>query len=389
LRTRKKVRPPVLPIDVSKLKTYPLSRRHSKVQLSDFATPWRRGRSFKAFLDTLPDMLGVKTLRAVAQAIVKARRRHRPVIVGMGAHVTKVGLNPILVDLMERDLVTAVAMNGAVIIHDFELAMMGHTSEEVDAEIDSGRFGMAEETGRMLNEAIVSGAKEGQGIGEAVGAYINLRKKQFPHHRTSLLAAGARLGIPITVHVAMGTDIIHMHPAADGAAIGAGSLLDFRKLAAVVAGMEGGVYLNLGSAVILPEVFLKTVTLGRNLGSPLSDLTTVNMDFLSHYRPLTNVVKRPTQKGGRGYSLTGHHEIMVPLLAAAIIEESGGRCKRPPTSFSARKRPQRTPEGTPPALTSPAASLDDLFERPPILTMDLGNTNIQEAPLALSPAHLR
>ncbi|WP_447985095.1 hypothetical protein [Nitrospira sp. Nam74] len=325
MQKRKKARPPVLPIDVSKLKTYPLSRRHSKVQLSDFATPWRRGESFKAFLDTLPDMLGVKALRAVAHAIVKARRHDRPVIVGMGAHVTKVGLNPILVDLMERDVVTAVAMNGAVIIHDFELAMMGHTSEEVDAEIDSGRFGMAEETGRMLNEAIISGAKQGQGIGEAVGAYINLRKKEFPHHRTSLLAAGVRLGVPITVHVAMGTDIIHMHPAADGASIGAGSLLDFRKLAAVVARMEGGVYLNLGSAVILPEVFLKTVTLGRNLGSPLTNLTTVNMDFLSHYRPLTNVVKRPTQKGGRGYSLTGHHEIMVPLLAAAIIEALGGR----------------------------------------------------------------
>jgi hypothetical protein len=322
---KRKARPPILPIDVSKLKTYPLSRRHSKVQLADFATPWRRGGSLRTFLDTLPGVLGVKTLRAVAQAIVKARRHKRPVIVGIGAHVTKVGLNPILVDLMERDIVTAVAMNGAVIIHDFELAMMGHTSEEVDAEIDSGRFGMAEETGRMLNEAIVSGAKDGKGIGEAVGAYINLRKKQFPYHRTSLLAIGERLGIPVTVHVAVGTDIIHMHPAADGAAIGAGSLLDFRTLAAVVAGMEGGVYLNLGSAVILPEVFLKTVTLGRNLGSPLTNLTTVNMDFLSHYRPLTNVVKRPTQKGGRGYSLTGHHEIMVPLLAAAILEAWGGR----------------------------------------------------------------
>jgi hypothetical protein len=322
---KRKARPPILPIDVSKLKTYPLSRRHSKVQLADFATPWRRGGSLRTFLDTLPGVLGVKTLRAVAQAIVKARRHKRPVIVGIGAHVTKVGLNPILVDLMERDIVTAVAMNGAVIIHDFELAMMGHTSEEVDAEIDSGRFGMAEETGRMLNEAIVSGAKDGKGIGEAVGAYINLRKKQFPYHRTSLLAIGERLGIPVTVHVAVGTDIIHMHPAADGAAIGAGSLLDFRTLAAVVAGMEGGVYLNLGSAVILPEVFLKTVTLGRNLGSSLTNLTTVNMDFLSHYRPLTNVVKRPTQKGGRGYSLTGHHEIMVPLLAAAILEEWGER----------------------------------------------------------------
>jgi hypothetical protein len=291
------------------------------VRLSDFAAPWRAGGSLGRFLTGLPDILAVKTLRAVARAVGLARRRRRPVIVGMGAHVTKVGLNPILVDLMERGIVTAVAMNGAVIIHDFELALMGHTSEEVDAEIDSGRFGMAEETGRILNEAITAGAKEGLGIGEAVGAYITLHKKQFPHHRTSILAAGARLGLPVTVHVAIGTDIIHMHPAADGAAIGAGSLLDFRKLTAVVSGMEGGVYINLGSAVILPEVFLKTVALARNLGHDLTDITTVNMDFLTHYRPSTNVVRRPTQKGGRGYSLTGHHEIMVPLLAAAIIEQ--------------------------------------------------------------------
>jgi hypothetical protein len=207
-----------------------------------------------------------------------------------------------------------------VIIHDFELALLGHTSEEVDAEIDSGRFGMAEETGRMLNEAIVQGAKSGMGIGEAVGAYIARHRRYFPHAHTSLLAAGTRLGLPVTIHVAVGTDIIHMHPSADGAAIGAGSLLDFRRLAAVVSGMEGGVYINMGSAVILPEVFLKTVSLGRNLGHPLTDITTVNMDFLSHYRPLTNVVRRPTQKGGRGYSLIGHHELMVPLLAAAVIE---------------------------------------------------------------------
>lgn len=318
-------RPAPPPIDLSKLKTYPLNRRHSKVRVSDFSTPWQPGGSLKRFLQTLPDILAVKTLRAVAQAIARAHRRGRPVIVGMGAHVTKVGLNPVLVHLMERGIVTAVAMNGAVIIHDFELALMGHTSEEVDAEIDSGRFGMAEETGRMLNEAIVRGAKEGQGLGEAVGHYINRCKGQFPNRQTSLLATGARLGIPVTVHVALGTDIIHMHPTADGAAIGAASLLDFRKLAAVVAGMEGGVYLNLGSAVILPEVFLKAVTLGRNLGHALEDITTVNMDFLSHYRPLTNVVRRPTQKGGRGYALTGHHEIMVPLLAAAVLEDLAGR----------------------------------------------------------------
>ena len=320
MRSRKTATSPLPPIDVTKLKTYPLNRRRSKVGIADFASPWRRGAGLKRFLDTLPDVLAVKTLRAVAKAIVAARRRHRPVILGMGAHVTKVGLNPILVDLMERGIITAVAMNGAVIIHDFELALMGQTSEEVDAEIDSGRFGMAEETGRILNEAIAEGVKQGLGIGESVGRYISTHKKLFPHHRTSVLAAGVRLGLPVTVHVAIGTDIIHMHPAADGGAIGAGSLTDFRRLAAAVAGMEGGVYLNLGSAVILPEVFLKTVTLGRNLGYPLRDITTVNMDFLSHYRPLTNVVRRPTQKGGRGYSLIGHHEIMVPLLAAAVIE---------------------------------------------------------------------
>jgi len=328
-KSSKKTRPSKLPhtalppIDVSKLKTYPLGRRHSKVKLSAFATPWKHGESLQKFLKNLPDFLAVNTLRAVAQAIAKAYKRGKPVIVGMGAHPTKVGLNPILVDLVERGIVTAVAMNGAVVIHDFELALMGHTSEDVDAEIDSGRFGMAEETGRMLNDAITRGAKEGWGLGESVGHYINRYQGQFPHRKISLLATGARLGVPMTVHVALGTDIIHMHPSADGASIGASSLLDFRRLAAVVAGMEGGVYLNLGSNVIMPEVFLKTVTLGRNLGHALTDITTVNMDFLSHYRPLTNVVKRPTQKGGHGYSLIGHHEIMVPLLAATVLEELG------------------------------------------------------------------
>jgi hypothetical protein len=313
----------IAPINASDLKTYPLKKRHSKVRVSDFAAPWRRGGSLSKFLATLPDILAVKALRAVVAAIVTARRTGRPVILGIGAHVIKVGLAPVITDLMEQGVVTAVAMNGAGIIHDFELALMGHTSEEVDAEIDDGRFGMAEETGRMLNEAICRGAAAGQGLGEAVGRYINRSAALFPHRATSILAAGARLGLPVTVHVALGTDIIHMHPSADGAAIGATSLLDFRRLAAVVAGMEGGVYVNVGSAVILPEVFLKTVSLGRNLGHPLSKITTVNMDFLPHYRPQTNVVRRPTQKGGRGYSLTGHHEIMLPLLAAAVIEALG------------------------------------------------------------------
>jgi deoxyhypusine synthase len=324
-----RTRPPVTtrklipPINVTDLKTYPLKKRHSKVRVSDFAKPWRRGDSFSRFYRSLPDLLGAKTLRAVAKTVATAHRKGKPVIVGIGAHVVKVGLNPILVDLMKQGIVTAVAMNGAGIIHDFELALMGHTSEEVDAEIDEGRFGMAEETGRMINEAIVRGAKDREGLGEAIGHYINRYQGQFPNRDTSILATGARLGIPVTVHVALGTDIVHMHPSADGAAIGATSLLDFRRLAAVVAGMEGGVYLNLGSAVILPEVFLKTVSLGRNLGHPLTNITTVNMDFLSHYRPLTNVVRRPTQKGGTGYQLIGHHEIMVPLLAAAVYEELG------------------------------------------------------------------
>lgn len=318
-------RPPSLipPINTSDLKTYPLKRRHSKVMLSDLAAPWKRGGAFSTFYSRLPNILAVKTLRAVTQAVVKAHRRRRPVIVGVGAHVIKVGLAPIITDLMERRIITAVAMNGAGIIHDFELAFMGHTSEEVDAEIDEGRFGMAEETGQMLNEAITRGAKDGQGLGEAIGRYMNQTDDQFPNRTVSILSTGARLGIPVTVHVAVGTDIIHMHPSADGAAIGATSLLDFRRLTAVVAGMEGGVYLNVGSAVILPEVFLKTLSLGRNLGHPIADITTVNMDFLPHYRPQTNVVRRPTQKGGHGYSLTGHHEIMLPLLAAAVLEELG------------------------------------------------------------------
>ncbi|MDT7043059.1 hypothetical protein [Candidatus Nitronereus thalassa] len=273
------------------------------------------------FLSGLPDILAVKTLRCLAKSIVQARRKGRPVIFGLGAHPTKVGLNPIIVDLMRQDIVTALAVNGAVVIHDFELALMGHTSEEVEAEIDSGRFGMAEETGRMINEAITEGVEDGFGIGGAVGQYIFRRRKQFPNWKTSLLATGIQQNIPVTVHVAIGTDIIHMHPAADGKALGEGSLRDFRQLTAVVSQMEGGVYLNIGSAVLLPEVFLKTVTLSRNLGQSLTNITTANMDFLSHYRPLTNVVKRPTQKGGQGLSLTGHHEIMLPLLAAAIIEE--------------------------------------------------------------------
>jgi hypothetical protein len=271
------------------------------------------------FLESLPDILAARTLREAVEAVATARLAGKPVVVGMGAHPTKVGLNPVLVDLMERGVITALAMNGAVIIHDFELALTGHTSEEVDTEINSGRFGMAEETGRFINQAIARGVQKGLGIGEAVGAWIEERR--LPNRKTSLLAAGLRLGLPVTVHVAVGTDIIHMHPAVDGAALGEGSLRDFRLFAAVVAGLEGGVYINLGSAVIMPEVFLKALTLARNLGHTVDRITTVNMDFLPHYRPLTNVVRRPTQKGGKGLALVGHHEIMLPLLAAGVLEQ--------------------------------------------------------------------
>ena len=307
-------------LNLARIRTYPLRTRHSKVKMSDGATPWRRGGSFQKFLQTLPDILAGETFKSVVSAIVKARERGKPVILGMGAHPTKVGLNPILVDLMRKEIITAVAVNGAVVIHDFELAYQGQTSEEVEAEIDSGRFGMAEDTGRILNEAITLGWKKGLGLGEAVGRYMTTHPKKFPHRRSSLLTTGVQLGIPVTVHVAIGTDIIHMHPNANGEALGGTSLLDFRKLTAVVSQMEGGVYINLGSAVFLPEVFLKTVTLGRNLGRALKRITTVNMDFLPHYRPITNVVKRPTQKGGKGYNLIGHHELMVPLVAAAVLE---------------------------------------------------------------------
>jgi hypothetical protein len=237
----------------------------------------------------------------------------------MGAHVIKVGLNPIIIDLMERGFISGVAMNGAGIIHDVEIAMVGRTSEDVAAALDGGKFGMAKETCTFLGEAILSNHKQSIGLGEAVGRSI--LDKGLPLKENSILAAGSRLGIPVTVHVAIGTDILHMHPAFDPQAAGAATHLDFRLFASMVAALDKGVYLNVGSAVILPEIFLKATTLVRNLGYTLEDFTTVNLDFIKHYRPLTNVVNRPTAKGGRGINLIGHHEIMLPLIAAAIIEE--------------------------------------------------------------------
>ena len=306
--------------DPSKIKTYSLKDRASKVRIDELAAAHKKGGTFKDFFSSLPNILAAKDIRDVAAAIVQARKDGRPVMLGMGAHPIKVGLTPVIIDLMERGTITSLSLNGAGIIHDFELAFVGQTSEDVDREILSGAFGMAEETGSMINKAIKDGNVKGLGIGECVGRLI--QGGEFPYKNKSLLAAGIRLGIPVTVHIAIGTDIIHMHPSFDARATGEAAGRDFQKFCSLVAELEGGVYINLGSAVLLPEIFLKAVTLSRNLGHTLKHFTTVNMDFIQHYRPSTNVVRRPTHGGGRGYALTGHHEIMLPLLAATINELS-------------------------------------------------------------------
>lgn len=306
--------------DLSGVRTYPLRSRKSKTRVEDFARPHAPGASLASFVGGLPNILAAADFNAVVRAIVNARRAGNGVLWGVGAHVIKTGLAPILIDLMERGFVSAIAANGAAAIHDFEIALVGTTSEDVDEALGPGRFGMAEETGRLLNGAITDGVAEGLGLGQAVGRFLVAKEPQFA--RMSVLAAAARLQIPVTIHVAIGTDVIHMHPAASGAAIGEGSLRDFRYFVSNVARLDRGVYLNCGSAVVLPEVFLKAVALTRNSGLPLTDLTTVNLDFVRTYRPETNVVARPTAGTGRGYSLVGHHEIMIPLLAAAVIELS-------------------------------------------------------------------
>jgi hypothetical protein len=275
------------------------------------------GASLGAFVDSLPDILAAADFKAVVRAIVDAKRASG-VVWGIGAHVIKTGLGPVLIDLMQRGFVSAIATNGAAVIHDFEVALAGSTSEDVDESLGPGRFGMAEETGRMLNGAINEGVQRGQGIGQAVGAFLTARNPEFAG--ASVLAEAARLDIPVTVHVAIGTDIIHMHPAASGPALGEGSLRDFRYFVSNVARLERGVFLNCGSAVVLPEVFLKAVALARNRGIRLAGLTTVNLDFIRSYRAQTNVVARPTAGAGHGYSLVGHHEIMIPLLAAAVVD---------------------------------------------------------------------
>jgi hypothetical protein len=311
---------PHQPIDLSHLSTYPLASRRSKVTVRDFARPLSDGEAEGAFalLDSLPDILAVQSLLALASAVVEARAKSRAIIWGLGGHVIKTGLAPVLIDLMRRGFVTAVALNGSGVIHDFEVALIGSTSEDVDEALGAGAFGMAEETGRLVNEAIRRGAADEIGLGEAAGRALN--DMNPPHAAYSILHAAYQARVPVTVHPTIGADIIHLHPHADGAAIGATAHRDFRLISSIVRELDGGgVYLNVGSAVTLPEVFLKAVTVVRNLGCPLRDFTTANFDFLQHYRPLTNVVRRPVANGaGRGYSVTGHHELMIPLLAAAI-----------------------------------------------------------------------
>jgi hypothetical protein len=314
------VKLPYEEFDASGVSTYPLKSRKSKARAEDFARPYRKGAGLAAFLETLPRTLAAADFAAVVRSLLDARDGGAAIIWGLGAHVIKTGLGPVIIDLMERGFVSALATNGAGVIHDFEIALSGATSEDVDASLGSGCFGMAEETGRLLNRAINDGVAVGRGIGQSVGEFLREHHPRF--ERSSVVASAARLGIPLTVHVAVGTDIIHMHPDASGQAIGEGSLRDFRYFVSNVARLGRGVYLNCGSAVVLPEVFLKAVALVRNRGIVLDGLTTVNLDFLRLYRPQTNVVSRPTLGIGHGYSLVGHHEIMIPLIAAALIEAS-------------------------------------------------------------------
>lgn len=309
------------PLDFSGLRTYSLHGRPSKVTVENFGRPIPAGSTVRALMDSLPDQLLGRDFPELVRRLAAVYRGGHPLLVGMGAHVIKVGLSPLLIDLMERSIISGIAMNGACIIHDAEIAMAGFTSEEVGNVLGDGAFGAARETGEVLNGAINQGAREGVGMGAAVGAA--LVAGNFPHNDKSLLATASRLGIPVTVHVAVGTDIIHIHPSASGEAIGATSHLDFRIFCAQVATLQSGAYLNIGSAVLLPEVFLKALTVVRNLGHRVDDFTTANFDFMKQYRPLANVVNRPTAGGGRGYNVTGHHELMIPLLVACLLDELG------------------------------------------------------------------
>lgn len=307
------------PISTENISRYSIGERKSIVDVSKCVNDFGNV-GVLPFVASLPDILAAKDLKQLIEAIADARLRGCPVVLGMGGHPIKVGLSPLIVDLMQNGVITAIATNGSAIVHDFELAYIGHTSEDVASELTDGSFGMARETGIMINQAINQGATDGIGLGMAMGKLMADGKK-FPHSNLSIFAQAYRLAIPATVHVAIGTDIIHMHPEADGESIGKTSLLDFKIFTSVVSHLEGGVFINLGSAVIIPEVFLKALTLARNLGHKVDNIVTVTMDFNKHYRPMENVVRRPTSSGGKGYYLIGHHEIMFPLLAIAVKEK--------------------------------------------------------------------
>lgn len=310
----------IRPIEFDGVSTYPIAERESKVHTGLFGKPSSTGETMRGFLEKLPRILAASELLDLVSAIRRARRTGRPILWGMGGHVVKCGLGPILLDMMREGFVTGLLMNGSAVIHDFEIGLHGSTSEEVEKELRTGRFGMAEETGTYLNRAINDAAAGGIGLGEGVGRFMHGTGQgvEFRHLDASVLYEAYARSIPVTVHVALGTDIIHVHPSASGELMGKATMRDFKLLAALVAGLEGGVYVNLGSAVILPEVFLKAVSVARNLGHRVDGITTANLDFIQHYRARENVLKRPTERGGRAIALTGHHEIMLPLIAAAL-----------------------------------------------------------------------
>jgi len=316
----------IQPLTLGAVHTYPLASRKSKVSIRDFAKPPGTNSSLTKFLDSLPDILAAEDLRNLLSAIHMARKQRKAILWGIGGHVIKVGLGPVLIDLMKRGFVSSIAMNGAALIHDFEFALAGNTSEDVEAGLGEGQFGMAEETGKYLNEIAKLSHRIRIGYGEAAGQFLSSGVIEVKHADFSVLAVAYKHRIPVTIHLAIGTDIPHMHPAANGAALGDATHHDFRLFCALVQLMHpGGVYLNWGSAVLLPEVFLKAISVVRNLGIPLRPITTANFDFIQHYRPLQNVVKRPTAAArGRsgpeshGYAITGHHELLMPLVAAAL-----------------------------------------------------------------------
>ena len=322
---------PIKPLDFDGVSTYPLNERKSKVNTGMFGKPLDGSENVLGFISKLPHILAGDSLRTLIRAMLYARSSHKPIIWGLGGHVIKVGLGPVINDLMQSGLVSGIAMNGSAAIHDFEIALSGATSEEVEEQISGGRFGMARETAEYMNAAVDAAAAHGIGMGEGLGQFIGQGgdgKIDFPHRSLSVLAEAYSRKIPVTVHVALGTDIIHAHPQASGQNLGDASYRDFRLFCSMARELDGGgVYLNIGSAVVLPEVFLKAVSVVRNLGHRLEEFTTANLDFIQHYRPTQNVLKRPTQNSGQAIALTGHHEIMVPLLAAALKASLDGRSR--------------------------------------------------------------